>query len=98
MQKKRGSKPLDPVPSSQAGCAETLIEAHLDVAGAVALHADLLAALSRGAVRVALSEGKPTQPAIQLLVAARNSARSGHDVSFDDAAAAVLGKVIEEGV
>lgn len=87
----------DTVPAQGEAVAVTLVEAHLDVAGAATLREDLLQALSRGPVRIDLSEGKPTQPAIQLLVAARNSARAGHDLAFADTAAAVLHNVIEEG-
>jgi len=89
---------IDAHPPRSEARAVTQIEAQLDVAGAVKLREELMQSMSRGAVQIEVSEGKPTQPAIQLLVAARNSARSGHDLVFADAAAAVLQNVIEEGV
>jgi hypothetical protein len=96
--KKHRRKAPDAVPTEETVIAVTLIEAQLDVAGAVALREDLLCAMSDGAVRIELSEGKPTQPALQLLAAARNSARSGHDVSFEPVASAILNTMIEEAV
>jgi hypothetical protein len=98
MQKRGAGGSTRTAASPVDGPALTVIDAKLDVAGAVEVRDDLLQALARGAVRVDLSEGQPTQPAIQLLVAARNSARAGHAVSFDARAAAVLSTVIEEGV
>lgn len=98
---REGRRPLqaDPaLPQADGGPAVTQVEAQLDVAGAVAVHGELLEALSRGPVRIDVSEGQLTQPAIQVLVAARNSARSGHDVSLCDRAASALANVIEEGM
>jgi hypothetical protein len=96
--KKQRRKPVEPALPQDGAAAVTLIEAQLDVAGAAALHQDLLDAMSRGAVRIELSDGQATQPALQLLVAARNSARAGQGVSFGDRATAVLQNVIEECV
>lgn len=95
---RKGTRKRSGTQSAEDTPAVTLVEAQLDVAGAVAVHRDLLEALSRGPVRIEVSEGQLTQPALQLLVAARNSARSGIDVSLSDGAASVLSNVIEEGV
>lgn len=90
--------PTEPHRQEHGTLAVIEVEAQLDVAGAAAVHGEILAALSHGAVRIEASDGKPTQPAIQLLVAARNSARAGHDVSFSRNVATLLSNVIEEGV
>ena len=93
---RRKAPESDPPPDTVT--AVTLIEAQLDVAGAAALRDALLQAMSDGPVRIEMSDGQPTQPALQLLAAARNSARSGHDVSFEPAANAILNNMIEEAV
>ena len=98
MQKKGDGGATQPAAGPVDGAALSVIDAKLDVAGAVVLRGELLQAIAQGALRIDLSEGHPTQPAIQLLVAARNSARSGHAVSFEARAAAVLSTVIEESV
>jgi hypothetical protein len=98
MQKMGAGGSTQPASTLVDGAALTVIDAQLDVPGAVALRSELLQSITQGALRIGLSDGQPTQPAIQLLIAARNSARAGRPVSFDDRATAVLSTVIEEEV
>ena len=94
----RSGEPISGDVSEDAARPLTTIDAQADIAGAASARDEILAAMARGPVRVDLSEGKPTQPAIQVLVAVRNSARAGQDVVFADAAETFLETVIEEGM
>jgi hypothetical protein len=74
------------------------IEADLDVRHAIDVHAALLSRLDGGAeVLLEIEDGRPTQPALQIVFAARKSAAAGRPIRLGPRALSIAGTARVEG-